>query len=181
MTFEEYVAARRQGLQRYAYLLTGDAHRAQDLVQTALLEAYLRWRKVGRAEHPDAYVRRIITNEHLNWRKRRWSREDPTDPQDRGGPEPDPVGWDVTDPAVRVADHDQLQRALARVSPHQRAVLVLRHYEGYDDAAIAHVLGASEATVRSHASRGLARMRAELASPAAPPPSSPFLFVQERS
>ncbi len=184
MTFEEYVAARRQGLQRYAYLLTGDAHRAQDLVQAALLEAYLHWRRVSRTEHPDAYVRRIMTNQHVKSRRRRWSREDPTDPQDGGGPEPAAVGWDAADPAVRVADRDQLRRVLTQVSPQQRAVLVLRYYEGYDDAAIAHVLGVSEATVRSQVSRGLARMRAELTPPAAPPPPStptPFLFVQERS
>lgn len=181
MTFEEYVAARRQGLQRYAYLLTGDAHRAQDLVQTALLEAYLRWRKVSRAEHPDAYVRRIITHQHLRWHRRRWSREDPTDPLD-GAPEPAAAGWDVGDPAVRVADRDQLRRVLEQVSPQQRAVLVLRYYEGYDDAAIAHVLETSETTVRSQASRGLARMRGALRATAAEPPSAfPPPFVQECS
>ena len=181
MTFEEYVAARRQGLQRYAYLLTGDAHRAQDLVQTALLEAYLRWRRVSRTDHPDAYVRSIITHQHLRWHRRRWSREDPTDPLD-GGPETAATGWDAADPAVRVADRDQLRRALDQVSPQQRAVLVLRYYEGYDDAAIAHVLDTSETTVRSQASRGLARMRGALEPPAAPPPRAvPSPFIQERS
>jgi RNA polymerase sigma-70 factor (sigma-E family) len=180
VTFEEYVATRRQGLQRYAYLLTGDAHRAQDLVQTALLEAYLRWRKVSRTEHPDAYVRRIITNQHLRWHGRRWSREDPTDPLD-GGPEPVATGWDARDPGIRVADRDQLRRVLTLVSPQQRAVLVLRYYEGYDDAAIARALDTSETTVRSQASRGLARLRSELKIPAAPlSPASPSYF-EERS
>ena len=181
MTFDEYVATRRQGLQRYAYLLTGDPHRAQDLVQTALLEAYLHWRKVSRTEHPDAYVRRIITNQHRRWHRRRWSREDPTGSVD-DGPEAATVGWDVVDPAVRVADRDQLQRVLNLVSPQQRAVLVLRYYEGYDDAAIAHLLDTSETTVRSQASRGLARMRGALEPPArAHSPASPSPFIQERS
>jgi len=98
VTFDEYVATRRQGLQRYAYLLTGDPHRPQDLVQTALLEAYLHWRKVSRTEHPDAYVRRIITNQHRRWHRRRWSREDPTGSVD-DGPEAATVGWDVVPPS----------------------------------------------------------------------------------
>ena len=175
MEFEEYVAKRRLVLQQYAYLLTGDVHRSQDLVQTALMQVYLHWRRVSRAEHPDAYVRRIVTNQHLNWRRRRWSREEPTDLLGGDARQPGGSSHDAADPAVRVADHDQIERALAVLSPHQRAVLVLRHYEGYDDAEIAHVLSCSESTVRSHASRGLSRMRTALSS------SRPALNAQERS
>jgi RNA polymerase sigma-70 factor (sigma-E family) len=151
--FSEYVAARGTALERFAYVLSGDAHLAQDLVQTALLKAYRRWRWVARAEHPDAYVRRIVTRSYLDWRRRRSSGEQPV------GAVPDQP---APDPAEGVAERDQLRRALGTLSPRQRAVLVLRHYEGMDDAAIAGLLGCGEGSVRTHASRGLARLRAAL-------------------
>jgi RNA polymerase sigma-70 factor (sigma-E family) len=152
--FSEYVAARGEALERYAYVLTGDAHRAEDLVQTALLKAYRRWRRVSRADSPDAYVRRIVTTSYLDWRRRRSNAEEPAAVlvEQPGGP----------DPADRVAVRDELRRALATLSPRQRAVLVLRHYEGWTDAAIADVLRCGEPAVRTHASRGLQRLRAAL-------------------
>ena len=73
MEFEEYVAARGAALERYAFVLTSDAQRSQDLVQTALVKAYRRWRRVVRADHPDAYVRRILTTSYLDWRRLRSS------------------------------------------------------------------------------------------------------------
>ena len=153
MEFSEYVAARGAALERFAYVLSGDAHLAQDLAQTALLKAYRRWRWVARAEHPDAYVRRIVTRSYLDWRRRRSSGEAPVDAV------PDLPAPDL---AEGVAERDQLRRALGTLSPRQRAVLVLRHYEGMDDAAIAVLLHCGETSVRSHASRGLARLRASL-------------------
>jgi RNA polymerase sigma-70 factor (sigma-E family) len=151
--FSDYVAARGAALERFAYVLTGDVHLAQDLVQIALLKAYRRWRWVARAEHPDAYVRRIVTRSYLDWRRRRSSGEEPVDAvPERPAP----------DPADGVAERDRLRRALGTLSPRQRAVLVLRHYEGLDDAAIAALLSCGEVAVRSHASRGLARLRASL-------------------
>jgi RNA polymerase sigma-70 factor (sigma-E family) len=155
MEFEEYVAARGRALERYAFVLTGDAQRSQDLVQTTLLKAYRRWRRVSRAGHPDAYVRRILTTSYLDWRRRRSSGEEVL------AALPEPVS-SSPDPADRVALRDELQRALGTLTPQQRAVLVLRHYEGYDDAAIAAVLGCSEGTVRAHASRGAQRLRSAL-------------------
>jgi RNA polymerase sigma-70 factor (sigma-E family) len=152
MEFDEYVAARGPALERYAFVLTGDAQRSQDLVQTALVKAYRRWRWVVRAGHPDAYVRRIVTTSYLDWRRLRSSGEQPVETL------PD-VAASGADPADRVADRDEVRRALATLTPQQRAVLVLRHYEGYDDAAIAAVLGCSEGTVRAHASRGGRRLR----------------------
>lgn len=154
MDFEEYVAARGEALERYAFVLTGDAHRAQDLTQTALLKAYRRWRRVARADSPDAYVRRIVTTSYLDWRRRRSNAEEPAVLVDTPG---------APDPADRVTTRDELQRALATLSPRQRAVLVLRHYEGWSDAAIAAALGCGEPAVRTHASRGLQRLRAALA------------------
>ena len=160
MDFEDYVATRGRALERYAFVLSGDAHTAQDLVQTALLKAYRRWRSVTRADHPDAYVRRIVTTSYLDWRRRRGSAEEPVGDLPEG-----PGGHDPADGVVR---RDELRRALATLTPHQRAVLVLRHYEGYDDAAIAAVLDCGEGTVRSHASRGADRLRRALAAPDLP-------------
>jgi RNA polymerase sigma-70 factor (sigma-E family) len=165
MRFEEYVAARGPALERYAYVLTGDAQRSQDLVQTALVKAYRRWSWVVRSGHPDAYVRRIVTTSFLDWRRRRGSREqvlaDPPEPRTT-----------VPDHAERVAVRDEVRRALGTLTPQQRAVLVLRHYEGYDDAAIAALLGCSAGTVRTHASRGAQRLRAVL-QPVPQPTSEP--------
>ena len=153
MEFEKYVAARGPALERYAYVLSGDPHQAQDLVQTALVKAYRRWRWVVRADHPDAYVRRILTTSYLDTRRRHRT-EHPLDDV----PDVASTGR-FADPADRVAARDELQRALATLSPHQRAVVVLRHYEGQDDPVIARILGCGEATVRAHASRGLQRLR----------------------
>ena len=153
MEFGEYVAARGPALERFAYVLTGDPHLAQDLVQTALLKAYRRWRRVSRVEHPDAYVRRIVTTSYLDWRRRRSSSEAPV------GVLPEHGGPDLADGVV---ERDQLRRALAGLTPRQRTVLVLRHYEGLDDAAIAGLLRCGEGSVRTHASRGLQRLRAAL-------------------
>jgi RNA polymerase sigma-70 factor (sigma-E family) len=148
--FSGWVAARGPALERYAYVLTGDRHRAQDLVQNALLRVYRHWHRISRLEHPDAYVRRMVTNQYLDWRRRRQNAEtsDPAD-GDRAFP----------DLAIGVVERDELARALQRVTPHQRTVLVLRHVEGLDDEAIAAVLGCSVATVRSHAARGRERLR----------------------
>lgn len=149
--FQAYIEARGHAWERYAYALTGDTHRAQDLVQNVLLQAYRRWSRITAVDHPDAYIRRMMTNSYLGWRRRRSNSEIPTDDfSERAGP---------PDPAIGVVDRDELQQALRKLSPHQRAVLVLRHVEGLDDDAIAVVLGCSVGTVRSHASRGRERIR----------------------
>lgn len=152
--FEEYVASRGRALERYAFVLCGDAHLSQDLTQTALVKAYRRWSWVTRADHPDLYVRRILTTSYLDWSRRRSNAERPSDTL----PEPDRSN----DPATVAVVRDQLRRALGSLTPHQRAVLVLRHYEAYDDETIASLLNCSPATVRSHASRGLTRLREHL-------------------
>ena|ERR1700712_521750 len=157
LDFDQFVAAYGRELERYAYVLTGQAASAQDLVQIALLKAYRRWRRVAEVEHPQAYVRRILTNAYLDQRRRTGSDELPvpniaeSDRSER-----------AADPADRIVDRDQIGRALGVLSPHQRAVIVLRHFGGLDDAAIADELGCTQGTVRSHASRALLRMRAVL-------------------
>ncbi|MGI8418556.1 MAG: SigE family RNA polymerase sigma factor [Nakamurella sp.] len=149
--FDSYIAAHGRGLERYAYVLTGQPASAEDLVQTTLMKVYRRWRRVSRMEFPDAYVRRTLTTTFLDQHRRRSDTEQPMAdvPDTAAGP----------DPAVAVAERDQITRALSCLSAQQRAVIVLRHYLCVDDADIATELGCSETTVRSHASRGLQRMR----------------------
>ena len=110
--FSAYVRARGRAWERYAYALTGDAHRAQDLVQTVLLQAYRRWSRISAVEQPDAYVRRMLTNSYLDWRRRRGNSETPTEvlPEDDALP----------DPAIGVVDRDELQRALRELSDRPR-------------------------------------------------------------
>ncbi|WP_018686254.1 SigE family RNA polymerase sigma factor [Actinokineospora enzanensis] len=154
MTFDEYVRDQGQSLLRFAYLLTGDRHLAEDLVQTALLKAHSRWRLVRAADRPDAYLRRILVNAHLDWRRRRSSTETPVEPGDN---------WfthaSTADHADGIAARAQAWGALSALPPRQRAVLVLRFYEDRDDRTIADMLGCAESTVRSQAARALATLR----------------------
>ena len=146
-SFEEYVAARRSALLRTAYLLTGDAHEAEDLVQTALIKAVPHWSRI--ADHPEPYLRTVLAREAVSrWRRRRW-REIHTDR--------------VPDAPVEGPGDDRLalRQALARLAPRQRAVIVLRYYEDLTEAETARVLGISVGTVKSQARDALARLRAE--------------------
>jgi RNA polymerase sigma-70 factor (sigma-E family) len=148
--FSGWVAVRGPALERFAFVLTGDRQRAEDLVQNTLLRVYRHWGRVSAMEHPDGYVRRMVTNQYLDWRRRRQNTETP-DLLETNGSAPDL--------AIGVVDRDELARALQGITPHQRTVLVLRHVEGLDDDEIAAVLGCSATTVRSHAARGRQRLR----------------------
>ncbi len=152
-SFEEFVRGRSQALMRTAYLITGDWGHAEDLLQDALAATYRHWRRVG-SDAPEAYVRRALVNQHISrWRRRRFS-ERPLEAA------PPPVARDD----VSSVDHqDEVWRALQSVTPAQRAVLVLRYYEGLSEAEIAATLTCSPGTVKSHASRGLAVLRLTLA------------------
>jgi RNA polymerase sigma-70 factor (sigma-E family) len=155
MTFEEYAAWHLPALLRFAAVLTGDRDLAQDIVQEVLGRAHVRWRKIGRLDQPDSYVRRMITNEFLSWR-RRWARVIPVGQvADRA-----PAGPDT---ATTHAERDALLAELARLPRQQQAVLVLRYYEGLSDTEIADLLGCRPGTVRGYASRALAALRIELA------------------
>ena len=150
-TFEEYVAARGHALTRTAYLLTGDHGHAEDLAQVALGKAYASWGRVSRMESPDAYVRKIMVNQHISrWRRVR-GRESLTDRP------PDAV---VADPTASFAAADAVRDVVRALPPRQRAAVVLRFYEDLPDAEIGRLLGCSEATVRSQISRALAAIRA---------------------
>jgi RNA polymerase sigma-70 factor (sigma-E family) len=148
---EEYVATRGPALLRLAHVLCGDPHRAQDLVQTALVDAFRHWRRVARADHPDAYVRRILVNAHLAAVRKRSSGEVPV------GDVPDVVESDVA--ADGVTGRDGFRAALDGLPPRARTVLVLRYWSDLPDEAIADALGISPVTVRATASRALATLR----------------------
>ncbi len=161
MTFEEYVAARGAALVRFARVLTGDDHRAEDLVQDALARAYLRWDRILRTDQPDVYLRRAVVNAARSWWRRRASRERPVDrPVDRAAP---------GDLGAEAAERDAMWRHVVALPTRQRAVLVLRYYEDLDDATIAEIMNCSPGTVRSHAMRALTTLRQRRGAPATEP------------
>ena len=155
--FTEFVVARQAALLRTAYLLTGHAQDAEDLVQTTLVKVVPQWRRIR--DDPEAYVRRVMVNENISrWRRRRW-REQSADVL----PELLATGPDHAD-LIAVRD------ALATLAPRQRAVLVLRYFEGLSEREIAAQLGIAPGTVKSQARQALARMRAALPDDETAPP-----------
>jgi RNA polymerase sigma-70 factor (sigma-E family) len=160
VTFEEFAVARMPALLRYALMLTGDEHLAQDLVQETLIRVQLHWRRVARADRPELYVKRMAVNLYLGWRRGSWSRRNVLVEAPAAGREGSP------DPAEQAADRDEMWLLLGRLPRRQRAVLVLRYYEELTDHEIAGVLGCRVGTVRGHASRALATLRTELVEPA---------------
>jgi RNA polymerase sigma-70 factor (sigma-E family) len=148
--FADFVAGNIGRLTQFAELLSGDPHRAADLVQEALERAYLRWHKVD-LDDPYSYVRRIIVNQYRNWWNRRRSREVPIELV------PEPSGPD--DHASRHAQRDLLRRALMTLTIRERTVVVLRFYADLDVAAIAIEAGIAEGTVKSTLSRAMGRLR----------------------
>jgi RNA polymerase sigma-70 factor (sigma-E family) len=155
-SFDDYVNERGAALLRFAYLIAGDHHLAEDLVQEALVKVHRRWSRILRSDEPGAYVRKAILRQYLSWRRLKSSRELPSTVGD------DALGAAGSDHAEQLADRDALWAALATLSRQQRAVLVLRFYEDLDDEAISRLVGCSGATVRAHASRGLARLRSDV-------------------
>src|SRR4051812_34379576 len=149
--YRDFVAGRWSALLRTAYLLTGDEHRAEDLLQTSLAKLWLVWGRVG-SEHPEAYVRRILITTSTSWWRRRWQGERP---MSHAMPERAAAG-DFTD---RIADNDALITALRALTARQRAVVVLRYAEDLPEAEVAETLGISVGSVKTLASRGLARLR----------------------
>lgn len=132
-------------LLRAAYLLTGDRHRAEDLVQDALLKVALRWTRLQQG-NPTAYARRILVNDNASWWRRR---------REYAVPEPQDAPVHDDDPLVSLV----VRRALSRLTPRQRAVLVLRHLEDLSEREVAEALGVSVGTVKSQNAAALARLR----------------------
>ncbi|MEV0622415.1 SigE family RNA polymerase sigma factor [Nonomuraea sp. NPDC050404] len=155
--FREFVAAHQQSLMRTAYLLTGDPHQAEDLLQTVLLKVLGRWNRLTRLERPEAYARKALVNQHISWRRRRVRNELPTaEPPDRPYASEDPL-------LVRLV----MRQALMRLAPRQRAVIVLRFYEDRTERETAELLNCSIGTVKSQTHYALARLR-DLAPDLAP-------------
>ncbi|HSS66922.1 MAG TPA: SigE family RNA polymerase sigma factor [Nocardioidaceae bacterium] len=143
--YEAFVAARIAALSRTAYLLTGNHHDAEDLVQTTLFKAARSWHRI--TGEPEPYVRRIMYNENVSrWRRRR-------------------VAEFATSrlPEQPAADADvdtrlELQRALQTLTPRQRTMLVLRFFEDLTEERTAAAMGLSVSTVKSETRRALARL-----------------------
>jgi len=154
MTFEEWATGRLGAMLRFAAVLTGDRALAEDVVQEALIRAHGRWEAIARLDRPEAYIRKMVVNEYLSWRRRAW-RLVPT------GAGTDAVGQLAPDPATDHAERTAILADLARLPARQRAVLVLRYYESLSDTEIAEVLGCTPGTVRGYASRGLAALRVD--------------------
>ncbi|MEV0589559.1 SigE family RNA polymerase sigma factor [Nonomuraea sp. NPDC050310] len=146
--FREFVGARQQALMRSAFLLTGDAHLAEDLLQTVLTRVARHWRKLARDGNPEAYARRALINEHISWRRRRRPDIPTAHPPERG-----------RDPGDDSLHRIALRQALARLTPRQRAVLVLRFYEDRTVEETADLLGCSSGTVKSQTHHALGRLR----------------------
>ncbi|HEY3506598.1 MAG TPA: SigE family RNA polymerase sigma factor [Actinocatenispora sp.] len=145
--FAEFVASRLPALIRLGYLLTGDHGHAEDLVQTALVKTATHWRRVN---DPSAYTRRVMVHESVSqWRRRRFH-EQPLDGTDR------PTGEDTAESVVR---RELFVAALGRLTPRQRAVIVLRFYEDLSEAATAALLGCAVGTVKSRTHHALNRLR----------------------
>lgn len=153
--FAEFVAARSGALHRSAYLMVGERHLAQDLLQEALTKTYVAWPRLRDPAKAEAYTRKVITTTAISWYRRRSWQERPSD----------------TIPEVSHEGHgDDLVRrewvwaALQALPPRQRAAVVLRYYEDLTEVQISEVLGCAPGTVKSQASAALKALRRALAA-----------------
>jgi RNA polymerase sigma-70 factor (sigma-E family) len=149
--FDEFVRGRTHALLRSAFLLTGDQHLAEDLVQASLARTHRVWARLEHIGNAESYTRRVMYHLQVSWWRRRRVPEWVTDvpPEPRGG-------YDGTGSAdVRIV----VGAALLRLSAKQRAVLVLRFFEDRTAEEAADLLGVSVGTVKSQTSRALARLR----------------------
>jgi len=155
--YSEYVEFRLPALRRLALLLCQDRHRADDLVQQAIIRVYVRWAKASAADNTDAYVNAILVREFLHERRSGWTRRVSVTDQ-------------LPEAPVLTADRDglmDLQAAVAALPPGQRATLVLRYYCDLNIDQTAAVLGCSPGTVKSQSAKALAALRSRLNGDAA--------------
>jgi len=150
--FEDWVGVHGASLLRFAYLVVGTRAGAEDAVQEALARAFPRWDRISRVEDPVAYVRRMVVNAHISWWRRVRRHESPTPTFDDA----------PSSPAVGPEDVDRMWRLCQVLPVRQRAVIVLRYYEGLSTAQIASVLGVAEVTVRTQVHRALSKLRVAL-------------------
>ncbi|AYF30813.1 SigE family RNA polymerase sigma factor [Micromonospora tulbaghiae] len=152
--FDLFVRTRTPALLRSAYLLTGDQHLAEDLVQSALARTHRAWNRLHETGNAEAYTRKIMYHLQVSWwRRRRVAESMP-------GDMPEPRGGDSTpDHAQQTTLRLTLRSALARLSAKQRAVLVLRFFEDRTESEAAELLGVTVGTVKSQTSKALAKLR----------------------
>jgi RNA polymerase sigma-70 factor (sigma-E family) len=153
--FDAYVRASERRHKRLAFLLTGDLHEAEDLLQAAYAKIYPHWGKVRTYDVPDAYLRRVMVTQRTSWWRRHRNREWST-PELPASTDP------VADPAGAVIESQELLLALRRLPERQRAAVVLRHWCDLSGADTAATMGCSLGTVKSNTSKGLAHLRAAL-------------------
>ncbi|GAA3648690.1 SigE family RNA polymerase sigma factor [Nonomuraea antimicrobica] len=146
--FREFVLARQEALVRSAYLLTGDAHLAEDLMQSVLLKVAGHWPRLIRQGTPEAYTRKALINQYISWQRRKRRESPGADPPERGNAHDDAT-----------VDRIILRTALTRLTPRQRAVIVLRFYEDLSERETAEILGCSVGTVKSQTHHALGRLR----------------------
>jgi RNA polymerase sigma-70 factor (sigma-E family) len=162
VSFEEFVALRLSALLRYATVVTWDPHLAEDVTQDVLVRAQQRWSRIAGLESPEAYLKRMIVNEFLSWRRRRAAR--PMSPERL-----EASATAVPDHGSSWGERDAMWRLIATLPAKQRAVVALRFYEDMSYEEIAEVLGCRAVTARSQVSRALLTLREQL--PSAPIPT----------
>lgn len=151
--FEDFVATRGDRLYRAAWLLTGDAHAAEDLLQTVLARVWPKWSRIA-GDNPEAYTRRALVNTYATWWRRRWRGETPT----RDLPEVSPA----RDVFADIDLEQSLASVIRQLPPRQRAVVVLRYFEDLSVEETAQVLGCRPGTVKSQAVKALRLLRHQL-------------------
>jgi RNA polymerase sigma-70 factor (sigma-E family) len=150
--FDDFVHARSPALIRSAYLLTGDQHLAEDLVQSALGRTHRAWHRLRAAGNAEAYTRKVMYHLQVSW----WRRGRVVEVLP--GVLPDGAAT-VPDPAIQAELRDAVHSALMKLGPRQRAVLVLRFFEDRGEAETAEILGVATGTVKSQTAKGLRRLR----------------------
>ncbi|MEV7685313.1 SigE family RNA polymerase sigma factor [Streptomyces bungoensis] len=154
--FQSFMIGRWPRLMRTAFLLTGEQHAAEDLVQSTLEKAFVAWRRVGSADDPEAYVRRVMINLHARRHRRRL--KELLAPRDDSG-----LVREIADTGDRIAQADDrraLLTALAQLPARQREAVVLRYWEDLTETQAAEAMGCSVGTVKSNAAKGIAKLRA---------------------
>ncbi|MEV4754072.1 SigE family RNA polymerase sigma factor [Micromonospora sp. NPDC049559] len=149
--FDSFFRSRTPALLRTAYLLTGDRHLAEDLVQDALARTFRMWQRLADGGHPEAYARRVMYHLQVSfWRRRRVAESMPGELPER---------HDRADYAEATVERLTLRRALLALPARQRAVVVLRYFEDRSEAETADILNCRVGTVKSHTARALSRLR----------------------
>ncbi|GAA1038065.1 SigE family RNA polymerase sigma factor [Streptomyces murinus] len=153
--FGRFMTARWSRLLRTAFLLTGEPHSAEDLAQSTLERAYTAWRRVGTADDPDAYVRRVMINLHARRHRRRL--KEFLAPKDDSGLVREEA--DRGDRITQAVDREVLLRAPAQLPARQRQAVVLRYWEDLTETQTAQAMGCSVGTVKSNTAKGTAKLR----------------------